>query len=130
MQEAEAVIVPDEDAASNKKTKTPEPVHVTTMEVVGFDDDGEAFVKGEPQPPAYKDIWFSRAFYLHLVGVIVTAIVYIPSVFIDTDSNNEEKEGTWSTKSTTDSTFDNSTMVIPLVVILAVLMGGSMVVTL
>lgn len=80
VQEAEAVFIPDE-----KQPSPPQPVHVATLEVM----EGETlFLKGEPQPPAYQDVWFARAFLLQLVGVLVTAVIYIPSALQDTSDDN------------------------------------------
>ena len=49
----------------------------------------EPFLKGEVQPPAYRDVKFAFVFYLQFVGVVITAIVYGPAAFQDIETEND-----------------------------------------
>jgi hypothetical protein len=54
------------------------------------------FLKGEVQPPEYRDTKFAYAFVAQIVGVLVTAIIYGPSItnFSTDDQENMSQEDT------------------------------------
>lgn len=143
-QEAHAVYIPEDDDKTgkyndssnsnknNSKNQLSEPVHVATIEVGdAYHNDATdgldtAFLKGESQPPAYQDIWFARAFYGQLVGVVATAVVYAPSAFDASASDNDAAEDATSSSNNNDDT----TSVWFLVTLLAILFVAAMLTTL
>jgi hypothetical protein len=54
----------------------------------------EPFLKGQVQPPAYRDVNFAYAFAVNVIGVVLTTVFYGPAIFQGNSSNEEADDDT------------------------------------
>lgn len=74
------------------------------------------FVKGENQvDDAYRDVWFARLFYVNVIGVLITAIVYGP-YFLNNSSASDNNSA--STSQNDDDSFNGTVFVMTIIAVL------------
>jgi hypothetical protein len=66
---------------------------VGSLQIDGNDELEVPFLRGEVQPPAYRDVAFAYAFVAQIVGVVLTAALYGPAIFQETPGDDTESSG-------------------------------------
>lgn len=92
-----AQAVTPEDLDSGREVHAPSNVEVMAED----DNDNDGLFKGEAQPPAYRDVPFAILFWVHVIGIAGTAMLY-GSAFLNHTGVTAQDTTTTSTNTYSD----------------------------